>query len=155
MIGKTRKYVSNASGYPPDGHTSKSVINNNSNSSNIGKSRSFVSTASAYPPDTRQINSLNIQNMNELNNTDSCDSKSVIDSDVVDSAFEECKIQISLENYPKITTDSDSRHVYSMQLSEASISNQYSAFRSNGDFIDTNAQLLHSNASSNEYIWML
>ena len=124
-------------------------VNNNAN---IGISRSFVSTASAYPPDTKQVTLLNVENVNTIDNTDSCDSKSQVNSDVVDSAFHDCKIQISLENYPQITTDSDSRHVYSMQLSNNSISNQYSAFRSNGEFIDTNVQLLHPNASSNEYL---
>ena len=146
QTGKSREYISNASGYPPDDLNCKFT----NNSSEIGKSRSFVSTASAYPPDPRQINCNNNNNYN--NNNDTCDSKMCLSSEMVDSVFNDCKIELSLENYPTITTNSDNRHVFSMQLSENSISNQYSAYRSNGNFIDTNVQLLNANSSSNEYL---
>ena len=39
-----------------------------------------------------------------------------------------------------------------MELNANSISNQYSSYRSNGQFIDTNVTLLHRNATSNEYL---
>ena len=150
-IGKTRKYISNASGYPPD----ESHCNYISSNSTIGKSRSYVSSASAYPPDNIKTDDaeilLNYQSRDKVN-VDSSSRKICTNSDVIDSTFEKYKIEISLENYPNITTNSDSRHVYNMQLSENSISNQYSMYRSNGSYIDTNAQLLHANASSNDYL---
>ena len=149
QTGKSRKYVSNASGYPPD----VSNIQQIGNSNLIGKSRQFVSSASGYPPDSFSNQKMDEIECNKIRNDgDSNQLTFKNDNNDIDTCFENSKIEISIENYPKITVNDANRHICAMELNENSISNQYSSYRSNGQFIDTNVKLLHRNATSNEYL---
>ena len=76
------------------------------------------------------------------------------DSEMIDNCVN-MAIEVSHENYPQISIESDKRHVYQFQIDINSQSNQYSYHDSYGKFIDTNVELLPKHANSNQYLQAL
>ena len=137
-IGKSRKYVSNASGYPPDRvvdiPANSEMIKSEIIADSICNCKNFDCQLSdcEHEFENRQINYCNSKNM-----------------------FANMPIEVSYENCPQVSVTSVIRHVYQFQIDKNSQSDRYSYHNSYGKFIDTNVELLPENASSNEYLQTL